>query len=392
VQYYRGYRANTSIYGSFVYNKKFSSRHNLRLGVSTSRDYFNLADSTFIANRNIFVKGYNYKGSTFLSQAYAQWQYRFTDEMMITPGIHFQHLTLNNRFAFEPRIGFRWQFQPKQAFNLGYGLNSKAEPAYMLTLTEKPDHTYEMLNKNLDFIKSHHFVAGYDINFSSTLRFKAEVYYQYIYSAIVERKPSYFSSLNSGSMMNVSYPDSTNNNGKGKNYGVEFTFEKFLDKGFYMLFTTSLFDSKYKGSNGIWRNTAFNSKYVVNLLAGKEFKLGSQNTEAKSKKWISIDMRLTAAGGQRYTPVDIARSIHDQQTRYFDDLAFTEQFPNYFRADISIAYRQDNHKYSQEFGVDVQNVTNHNNPLFANYNLKTGKIDLVNQLGIFPMVQYKIIF
>jgi hypothetical protein len=392
VPFYRGNRANTSIYVSFVFNKKFTSRHNLRLGVSTSHDYYNLVDSAFITNRNLFVKNFNYNGSTFLSQAYAQWQYRFTDEMMITPGIHFQHLALNNRYAVEPRIGFHWQFLPKQSLNLGYGLNSKAEPQYMFTLAEKPDHTYEMLNKNLDFIKSHHLVAGYDLNFSSTLRFKAEVYYQYIYSAIVERKPSYFSSLNSGSMMNVSYPDSTNNNGEGKNYGVELTFEKFLDKGFYMLLTTSLFDSKYKGSNGVWRNTAFNSKYVANLLAGKEFKLGSQNIEAKSKKWLSFDLRLTAAGGQRYTPVDIARSIHDQQTRYFEDLAFTEQFPNYFRADLRIAYRQDNHKYSQEFGVDVQNITNHNNPLFANYNLKTGKIDLVNQLGIFPMVQYKLIF
>jgi len=390
--YFRNNLINSSIYASFIYNKKFSSRHDLRLGISTSRDYYDLVDSTFITNRNLFVKGYNYKGSTFLNQAYAQWQYRFTDDMMITPGIHFQHLALNNHFAVEPRIGFRWQFLPKQAFSLGYGLNSKAEPAYMFTLTEKPDHTYEMLNKNLDFIKSHHFVAGYDLNFSSTLRFKTEIYYQYIYSSIVERKPSYFSSLNSGSMMNVAYPDSTNNSGKGRNYGIELTFEKFLDKGFYMLLTTSLFDSKYKGSNGVWRNTAFNSRYVVNLLAGKEYKLGSENTEAKSKKWLSIDLRLTAAGGQRYTPVNPVLSAQNQRTEYFEDLAFTKQFPNYFRADIRIAYRQDNHKYSQEFGVDVQNVTNHDNPLFANYNQKTGKIDLVNQLGIFPMVQYKFIF
>ncbi len=351
-----------------------------------------LVDSAFITNRNLFEKYFNFNGSTYLSQAYAQWQYRFTDEMLITPGIHFQYLALNNRYAAEPRIGFRWQFQLRQAISLGYGLNSQAEPQYMFIMAEKPDHTYEMLNKNLNFIKSHQFVAGYDINFSSTLRFKTEVYYQYIYDAIVERKPSSFSSLNEGSMMNVEYPDSTNNNGKGKNYGVEFTFEKFLDKGFYMLLTTSLFESKYQGSNGLWRNTAFNSKYVVNLLAGKEFRLGSQNKDAKSRKWLSIDARLTAAGGQRYTPVDTTQSRLSQQTKYIDDLAFTKEFPNYFRADLRIAYRQDNHKFSQEFGVDIQNITNHDNPLFAKYNQKTGNIDLVNQLGIFPMVQYKIIF
>jgi CarboxypepD_reg-like domain len=390
--YYRGNQMNTNIEVSLIYNKKFSSRHNLRLGINTSRQYYNLVDSAFITNRNLFVKYFNFSGSTYLSQAYAQWQYRFTDELMITPGIHLQQLSLNNHFAVEPRIGFRWQFQSRQAISLGYGLNSKAEPEYMLIMAEKPDHTYDMLNKNLDFIKSHHFVAGYEFNFSSTLRFKTEIYYQYIYSAIVERKPSFFSSLNAGSMMNTEIPDSTSNKGKGKNYGIEFTFEKFLDKGFYMLLTTSLFDSKYQGSNGIWRNTAFNSKYVVNLLAGKDFRLGSKNEAAKSKKWLSVDARLTAAGGQRYTPVDTALSDKNHTTEYLENLAFTQQFPNYFRADIRIAYRQDNHRFSQEFAVDIQNVTNHDNPLFAKYNQIKHKIDLVNQLGIFPMVEYKLIF
>jgi len=209
---------------------------------------------------------------------------------------------------------------------------------------------------------------------------------------VVERKRSTFTSLNAGSMMNVSFPDSVNNNGKGKNYGVEFTLEKFLDKGFYTLLTTSLFESKYKGSDDIWRNTAFNSNYVINLLAGKEFRLGAKNTEAKSRKWLSIDCRLTAAGGHRYTPVNRIKSQANQRTEYFDNLAFTEQFPNYFRTDLRIAYRQDNHRYSQEWAVDIQNVTDHNNPLFAQYNQKTGNIDLVNQMGIFPMMQYKIIF
>ena len=390
--YYRGDRWNTSYYGSLMYNKKFSNRHSLRLGVNTSRLYYNLVDSTYITNRKLYVKLFDFDGSTYLSQAYAQWQYRITDEMTLTPGIHFQYLSLSNRNSFEPRIGYRWQFMPKQAFSLGYGLNSKAEPQYNFILTEKPDHTYERYNKNLDFIKSHHFVAGYDLNFSSTLRFKTEVYYQYIYNAIVEKKPSYFSSLNAGSMMNVEFPDSASNNGKGKNYGIEFTLEKFLDKGFYALITTSLFDSKYQGSNGIWRNTAFNSKYVINLLAGKEFRLGGKNSETKSKKWFSIDARITAAGGQRYTPVDTSLSVKNQRTEYMEELAFTKQFPNYFRADIRIAYRQDNHRFSQEWVVDIQNVTNHNNPLFANYNQKTKKIDLVNQLGIFPMLEYRLVF
>jgi hypothetical protein len=59
------------------------------------------------------------------------------------------------------------------------------------------------------------------------------------------------------------------NNGTGSNYGVELTIEKFFSKGYYGLITASIYNSNYKGSDGITRNTAFNGRYVYNILAGK---------------------------------------------------------------------------------------------------------------------------
>jgi len=63
------------------------------------------------------------------------------------------------------------------------------------------------------------------------------------------------------------------NEGTGENYGLEFTLERFFSKGYYVLGTASLFQSTYKGSDGIERSTAFNGQYVLNLLGGKEFRL-----------------------------------------------------------------------------------------------------------------------
>ena len=70
------------------------------------------------------------------------------------------------------------------------------------------------------------------------------------------------------------FPDKTNlvNDGKGYNYGVELTLGKIFIKDF-ITWLPLLFESKYKGSDNVWRNTAFNSNYVSNFLAGKEFKL-----------------------------------------------------------------------------------------------------------------------
>jgi hypothetical protein len=78
--------------------------------------------------------------------------------------------------------------------------------------------------------------------------------------------------------------------------------EHFLNKGFYYLLTTSVFESKYKGSDNIEHNTAFNGNYVLNALIGKEFVLGGNNKEKKVKNILSFDLKTTYAGGQRYTP------------------------------------------------------------------------------------------
>ena len=43
-----------------------------------------------------------------------------------------------------------------------------------------------------------------------------------------------------------------------------------------LITTSSLYDSKYKGSDGISRNTAFNGNYMVNILTGKEWNIGKK--------------------------------------------------------------------------------------------------------------------
>ncbi|MBK9734752.1 MAG: hypothetical protein IPO92_07230 [Saprospiraceae bacterium] len=72
------------------------------------------------------------------------------------------------------------------------------------------------------------------------------------------------------------------------------TLEKFFSKSYYGLITASVFQSKYKGSDGIERNTAFNNEYVLNILGGKEWKVG-KNTA------ITTDFKFTHAGGRYVT-------------------------------------------------------------------------------------------
>jgi hypothetical protein len=373
-------------------NKKFNTRNFVSVGFTIDRIGFSLEDSTYNFETGSFYSTFKSKGHSVLYQVYAEWQHRFSEQLELNTGLHFQALALNNGISVEPRASLRWTFRPKQSLNIGYGLHSIMQQPYVyFRLLEVSEGVYEEVNRNIGFTRAHHFIAGYDVSFTGNFRLKSEVYYQYLFDVPVETSPSNFSMLNNSSMQFFSY-DTLKNSGTGRNYGIEVTLEKFLSKGYYFLVTGSLFDSKYKGSDGILRSTAFDSRYVANILGGKEFRLNSKKPDTKFKTWLVLDGKLTVAGGIRYTPVDIEKSEEAGYTVYDEDLAFTKQFKDYFRLDFRLAFRLDSRKFSQEVALDVQNVTNHKNPIYMKYNPVTGQDDFMYQLGIFPMMQYRITF
>jgi hypothetical protein len=287
-------------------------------------------------------------------------------------------------------MAFKYKPAANHSLSLGFGMHSRILPLFVyyrrLDLNERE---YVQPNKNLEMARANHFIASWDWQVNAFTRVKVEGYYQHLYNAVVEEKSSSFSLLNNNSFQ-FSIPDTLINGGTGDNTGFEITLEQFMHRGFYYLVTASVFDSKYKGSDGLSRSTAFDGGYVFNSLAGKEFQLKSKKESRKS--YISADIKITAAGGQRYTPVDMEESALEGKTVYNDALAYTEKFSDYFRLDLRLAYRIDNPRYSQEFAFDVQNLTNRANPLYMQYNPETGKTEFINQLMIFPIMQYRIVF
>ncbi len=390
---YRGRKLlNTNLAASLYLNKKFNAKHNIRIGTKAKQLSYNMIDSIWVDDYKRFRTIHDEDGSTNFYQAYLQWQYNMNDEFTLNCGVHSYLFALNNTSAVEPRLGLRWQFAPRQSLNIAYGLHSKLIPLYTyFWQVETSEETYHKPNMDLEPVKSHHYVIGYDFNFTNTLRIKAEAYYQDIFDAVTEQKESNYSMLNDGSFP-FEIPDSLQNGGTGRNYGVELTFEKFMDKGLYWLVTTSLFNSKYKGSNGVERNTFFNGGYVVNLLGGKEFEIFKGGKNANTKKWLTLDGKVTFAGGQRYIPVDISASIDQQRTVYDYEMSFEKQLDDYFRADLRVAFRLDTRRTSHEFAFDVQNITNHQNPLQVRYNRNKQAEEKIYQLGFFPMVQYRVVF
>ncbi|MBX2815710.1 MAG: TonB-dependent receptor [Saprospiraceae bacterium] len=367
------------------YNIKINAREKITAGAILDVYGLNVEDSVRL-NNGAIRNNINFEGEVTLWQGYVNWQHRFNDRLTLNTGLHTQWLTLNNSFAIEPRLGFEFAQSDVHTFTVGAGLHSQTQPIPIYAQIRKDaEGNVVASNEDLDFFKSAHVAAGWNWLFAPSWRLKSEVYYQRLSDLAVDRESSAFSMVNSGA--DFGFPDriGLDNDGTGRNYGIEFTLEKFFSEGLYLLTTASIFDSRYRGSDGVLRNTLFNSNYVFNVLAGREFTL--------SPKWtLTVDTKVTYSGGRRYTPFDVEESLRQGREVLIRERTFEEKLPSYFRPDLKLGFRLNGAKSTQTFFIDLTNFVGNRNVFERDLDLITGAFDDTYQRGFFPDVRYQIVF
>jgi hypothetical protein len=364
-------------------NTKMGAKNTLLSGFIADFLQFDLSD---VFTNKQFESGFNKIGSTFLGQIYTDWQHKFNDKATLNLGLHAQSLALNQSFALEPRLAFKYQASSKLDFSLGYGRLSQMQGLQVYFVETYQNGKKYYTNEKLGFTLNNQVVAGAGLALTPKARLKFETYYQYLTNVPIEQSKTTFSMLNAGADFGLPDTDSLQNKGTGRNMGIELTLEHFFTDSYYYLFTVSVFDSKYTGSDGVERNTSFNGNYVSNALIGKEFRLNDRLR-------LSIDLKATFAGGRRYTPINLTESIKQQATIWETEKTNELQFDAYFRADGRVTLRRTGKKnVHQEWAFDVQNITNHKNIFAQEFNVLAQKVIKSYQLGFFPVVQYRILF
>jgi hypothetical protein len=388
--------------GYTAINHKINKQHLIKAGVNFDVLSFNYMDSVLadLDDRNSWKTRWNYSGTALLIQPFAQWKWKINDKMDLTAGIHAQYFTLSNSLSpAEPRVGFKYRMKGDQSIFAGAGLHSQTQPYY--TYAYDPDNDGNAHNLKMDFSRSLHSGLGYEKSFGPGLNFKTEAYYQYLYNLPINTMSNSFSLVNAGGGFSRVFPNDTLvNSGKGINYGLEFTLQKYFSKSFFFMVSASVYDSKYLASDGIWRNTSYKGSnisnnidlsYVWNVLAGKEFKIGK-------KQVIGVGTKITRAGGRRYGLVDIAQTEASKEIIFKDSLFNENTFRDYFRVDLKISWRMNTQKLTHEFGLDLVNLLNTRNLLSLAYAPKLDPNDTSEpiaekaQLGRLPIFYYKIDF
>ncbi|MDX2245615.1 MAG: TonB-dependent receptor [Bacteroidia bacterium] len=328
----------------------------------------------------------NNTGTYTLLQPYARIEHNFTPSLNFTAGVHSMIFLFNNSRSLEPRLSLNWQASLRQSLRLAYGLHSQLQlpGTYFSTSPENPDI---LPNRNLGFTKAHHIVLSFNHQLSENLVLRLEPYYQHLYNVpIINQTTSTYSVLN---LVEGYTPDSLENAGTGRNYGLEFSVEKYLSKNYYYLFSGSLYESKYTAGDGVERDTRFNGNYVFSLTGGREF---DRITKKNKNKVLGLNMRLIYQGGFRAMPIDTAASAVAFTTVFDETEGFSERLPDYFRADLRITFKRNRQNYTRTFGIDIQNVTNSKNIAFQTYDTYLKQIVTKYQLGIIPLLSYRIEF
>ena len=365
---------------------KINTKNLLVTGIIANLYHANYVDSMWSWHRQGFYHIAKANDYLWTGRSYVQWQHRFSDQLSLNSGINVLISGINNEVSPEPRLGLRWNYAANKTLSFGSGLHSQLQPRMIYFINRETSTGEDVYsNKNVKLSKSAHFVIGHDWSINEHLRFKAETYYQNLFNIPVSHKVGWYSMLNEGAFFAFSNIDSLVNNGSGYNYGLEFTLEKFLSRGYYFLITASLFDSRYIPYDGIVRNTVFNSNYVFNALGGYEIKIG-QN------KHLAFDLRTVWAGGKRYVPINIEESLQKQQSVYDYDKAYEKKHPDYFKTDIRIAFRVNGKKINQEWALDIKNISNHKNIFGQSYDFINDRIHTDYQEGRMPMFLYRINF
>lgn len=385
--------SNSTYTASVNYNNKINAKNKIQFGSKFTLYSYNYHQSLYNSEAEAMLDVTDFKDNASAINNYISWKHSINENFSFVAGIHNTNVLLNHKSTIEPRFAVNWKLNESNSLHAGYGKHSTMESIHnYFTKVLQPNGSLTEPNKNLDLLKADHFVVGYEKRFSENLMAKLEVYYQNLYNLPVENNDtSYYSTINEG--IDYRYVALVNK-GKGKNYGIEATVERFFDKNYYFLINGSLFESKYKTLEGIWRNTRYNNNYLINILCGKEFK----NLGKKHNQTLALNAKVFFEGAQRYIPLlrdaQGKVAVDPAKDKYWDySKAYDQKLDNIFQLNLSVSYKFNRPKATHEIFIDMMNLTDNMSRMSEYYDeSKSNKIAYLTEFGFFPNIMYKLYF
>jgi hypothetical protein len=366
---------------AFSIKHRFSNRIRLKSGISTEwaiHDWEVLKHNVDFNRLDTAVYGL---GTSLTNKAFSQFQFFITEKIKLNGGIAILSYNVNNKFSIEPRIGITKEVKDG-VFSLALGKHSQVE--HFATYMYQNENGLTP-NKNLDFAKAYHAIAGFKSTLFKNHYFNIEAYYQQLYDVPGEVNGTY-------SVLNISELEEVrplSNIGEGNNYGIDLSLERYASKGLYYMINASLYQSHYKDGNGDWRSTEFDQRFNIKFLAGKEYIIGEQKNK---RNFIGWNTNLAYVGGRPYTPIDLVSSMLAEETILNEPLAYTLREDNLLFLDVTLTYKINKKGKTGIRSLQIKNLFSNGNAIYREYDSVLDKEVTIPSSSFFPNLSYKIEF
>lgn len=355
---------------------RFNSALSLKAGIIGSREshrVLSITDGDF--------READGSGEGWLLQPYVNIAYFLTDNFRVEAGLNSIYFSLYEKANIGPRISLQYYLNDHQYLSLAAGRYSQTQP-YQLTAGLGNNGQ----NLELDFTNSTQVVLGYLTGLGPWGVLELEGFYQKLTDVPVTETATSFSALNyiSGAPGAI-----LKNKGEGENYGIEISWERKLRDNYFFLANATLYESRYLAGDGFWRDTRFAGNYIFNLTGGREKQWERSDGRVYS---LGTHARVVYLGGFKDTPIDTEASASSGKTVYSNFEAFSLRQADYFRIDFRIYFKRNKENFSSTLALDIQNLTNQENVAYSYYDQEQQAIVTQNQLGLIPVLSYRIEF
>lgn len=311
-----------------------------------------------------------YSFDQVLVQPHVRVTNRTTSRFNYNLGMVFPYYSRPNSQYAEPRLSASYFLNAKQQVKAAYGLHSQVvNNRVAFYLPYKP-------------ARSHHFTLGYQYDVDRKQSFTAEAFYQSLFN-LTKFDSLYLSVLNG---YEVGYFPAgyyqLNQKNQGRNFGLEVSYKRYLDKGFFALANATFYKSQFKAFDGKFYDTRFSGKYIYNVTGGKEW-------EKENGLMWGLNARLNWVGGFRDYKID-GYEDEGELVVYYDFWSpLKVKYADYFRVDLRVYRKKTKKRGSETISLDLQNVTGRQNVAYNYYDALTMRVEEKKQLGLVPMLNYR---
>jgi hypothetical protein len=219
-----------------------------------------------------------------------------------------------------------------------------------------------LVNANASYIRSTHYVAGFEFLPKDDLRFTVEGFYKKYSNYPVSVRDG-ISLANQGGGFDVLGNEAITSIGGGETLGAEFYMQKKLTKKTFAVLSYTFVRSRFSGTNGQLIVSAWDYRHMFSVLLGRKLKHG----------W-EVGMKYRFAGGAPYTPFDSTASQLNFVSTGTGVLDFTKlntnRLINFNQFDIRIDKKIYFKRATLDLYLDVTNAAAFPNPSLPNYSFK----------------------